>query len=188
MTSKDKINLLVHFMLTGHFYDSEHTNTRCIFHFDDQKIYYDDAINLGKLNWLTDDQLNIMLSKVGPSIIGLTQEVFMERIKKKKSMIASALHDQAVFAGIGNYLRAEALYKAKIAPNRKVQDISDTELKKLYKSITKIIKVILDLNGVEDYKNFDGKPGKYKFKIYGRGNNTVKISGQTVYWDSKVQI
>src|SRR5690242_10051525 len=37
--------LAVHFMLTGHFYQKEHNNTRAIFDFHTQKLYYDDARN-----------------------------------------------------------------------------------------------------------------------------------------------
>ena len=50
-------------------------------------------------------------------------------------------------AGVGNYLRADALWMAKISPFRKVKDVSDGELKLLYTSIRGLIW------GDYDYKN-----------------------------------
>ena len=46
--------------------------------------------------------------------------------------IASALLDQSIAAGCGNYIRAEVLYLAGISPFRKLEDLHDSELELIW--------------------------------------------------------
>jgi formamidopyrimidine-DNA glycosylase len=50
---------------------------------------------------------------------------FINRLNKKRddTMICTALLDQKVIAGCGNYLRAEALYIDKISPFRTIKNL-----------------------------------------------------------------
>ena len=50
-------------------------------------------------------------------------------------MICEILLNQKIVAGSGNYLRADALYLAKINPFLKPKDILDEDLKNLYNCI-----------------------------------------------------
>ena len=61
--------------------------------------------------------------------------------------------DQSIISGVGNYLRSEILWVAKISPYRKVLSddknekiLSPYELKKLYCSLIKIIWCYYDLS------------------------------------------
>jgi endonuclease-8 len=42
--------------------------------------------------------------------------------------IGDALLDQGIIAGIGNAIRAEALFRARVSPMRRVDELSDSEL------------------------------------------------------------
>ena len=46
--------------------------------------------------------------------------------------IGIVLLNQKVISGIGNYLRADVLWLSKISPFRKVNNLSDLEIKNLY--------------------------------------------------------
>ena len=43
--------------------------------------------------------------------------------------------DQHVICGVGNYLRADALYYAQIDPFKSTSELTDTELKELYDAL-----------------------------------------------------
>ena len=187
--------LAVHFMLTGHFYQKEHNNTRAIFDFHTQKLYYDDARNFGKIEWLTKQQLDEKLKELGPSVMTKMQLDKFQSLfpKDSKSPIANILHEQKYVSGIGNYLRAEILYKAKINPQRPTNQITPDEWKKIYKATNKIIEEVLENGGSSNYEDITGKQGEYKFKIYQvttKQNENVKklkLDTQTIYWDPTVQ-
>ena len=53
--------------------------------------------------------------------------------------ITKALMDQSIFAGIGNYIKAESLWLSKINPLKDVKQISDCELHLLCSSIKSIM-------------------------------------------------
>jgi len=61
--------------------------------------------------------------------------LFKERIQKKINLdkpIGNVIMNQKIISGIGNYLRADILWCAKINPFRKVKDLTDKELYILY--------------------------------------------------------
>ena len=60
------------------------------------------------------------------------------------------MNQELLFSGIGNYLKAEILYNAKICPFRNVSDIKDEEWKTIYNSIKEVTK------------------GDYEIKVYSK--------------------
>jgi len=50
----------------------------------------------------------------------------------KEKRIGNVLVNQKVISGIGNYLRADGLWLARISPFRKVGELSDKELETIY--------------------------------------------------------
>lgn len=54
-------------------------------------------------------------------------------------MIGNVLINQKIVSGIGNYLRADSLWMAKISPHRKIKDLSDDELVIIFKSIRTLV-------------------------------------------------
>ena len=65
---------------------------------------------------------------------------FKQKLEKKRSdtTIASALLDQKVAAGCGNYLRAEALYLSKIHPFKTIGEISSNDITKLWRTLRQL--------------------------------------------------
>lgn len=52
--------------------------------------------------------------------------------------IASALLDQAIAAGCGNYIRSEVLYLANISPFRKLEELEDFELELIWNLLQQV--------------------------------------------------
>lgn len=184
--------LLVHFMLTGHFSLVPQKYTRCIFEFTDndltKKLYFNDPRKLGTFKWCDHLELKSELSALGPSIIKIKEKEFINAFNiKSKVSIGAALHDQSKVCGIGNYLRAEVLFKAKISPLRPCNELSVDEIKKIYECLVGIVDKILKKGGTSDYADLYDHYGKYNFKAYGVAKNKTKISGQTMYWDDTIQ-
>jgi formamidopyrimidine-DNA glycosylase len=92
--------------------------------------------------------------------------------KKNKHNITKVLMNQKVFAGIGNYLKAEILHECKLSPRCKIEHLTDDDLWNLYTVARWHICAAYAAKGASfrDYKMPDGSLGtkQYKFKVYRR--------------------
>src|SRR5574338_1597192 len=113
--------------------------------------------------------------------------------------IAQVLMDQGVFAGVGNYIRAEALYLAKMSPWRQANLLKKDEIRSLCQAIVDVMNESYKHQGatILTYKDAYGAEGKYSscFKVYGQktdplGNPIKKEDTpdkRTIHWCPAVQ-
>jgi len=66
-------------------------------------------------------------------------KAILGRARKKNRPICDVLLDQKMFAGVGNYIRADVLYLAKVDPFTTIENLTDGELKRLVELSHKII-------------------------------------------------
>jgi formamidopyrimidine-DNA glycosylase len=113
-------------------------NINVKFTFDRGNLYFYDQLSFGTISLLTnEEQLEKKLKQLGVDIMDpLTKfEDFLAAIRRPvlaSKEIGTAIVNQKYIAGIGNYLRADALWLSKISPFRKVKDISNDELARLF--------------------------------------------------------
>lgn len=104
------------------------------------KMYFYDQLSFGTLKIIDKKtDLDKKLKELGPDILdaNTTFKVFETQITKKtnsEKLIGNVIVNQKVISGIGNYLRADALWMAKISPFRKVSELETHELELIYKS------------------------------------------------------
>lgn len=77
---------------------------------------------------------------LGPDLMSLTKEDFVEKLINKKGSIKSALMDQSLFAGLGNIYSDEILFQAKIDPDSKLSALNKSQLKKIWQASQEVIK------------------------------------------------
>ena len=110
-----------------------------------------------------DNKLNVkyLQTKIGKSIVPIKQ----------------ILLDQRIIAGIGNIYANEILYDAKISPFAIGSSLNLTKIKKIIKSIKKILKKAINSGGstLKDYTSVDGTLGNFqnKFKVYKREGKKI---------------
>lgn len=181
-------SLLVHFKMTGQlvFVGSQelaigghpekayqqplpHKYTHLIYQLSNQStLYYNDLRKFGWHRVVPSDQVK---SEIGPSLSGVdilstdfTLKYFstLPKIRPKKS-IKELILDQSLLAGLGNIYAAEALWLAKVRPDRLANSLSDRELSALYKAIKKVIALSLKYGGssFNSYVNATGEQGTY---------------------------
>lgn len=113
--------------------------------------------------------------------------------------VAEVLMDQSVISGVGNYVKAEALYLAEISPHRLVSSLTPNEKKQLREQIVNVMGASYNSGGatIRTYVNPDGSKGgaQRRFAVYGNqtdpmGNPVVKEEtkdGRTTHWVPAVQ-
>jgi endonuclease-8 len=122
------------------YYKTAINNLNVQFTTDSGSMFYYDSLSFGTLKVIKgENMLHKKLNTIGPDIMDMstTIDVFIDRMKKKTiqdKLIGNVLLNQKIISGIGNYLRADVLWMCKISPFRKVKDLTDSEIKKIYKN------------------------------------------------------
>jgi len=143
-------------------------------------LYFFDTLSYGTMKLTTIEDLEKKLKKIGPDLLHLdtTLEIFSQQLKTKKNLgkkIGIVLMDQKTISGIGNYLRADCLWLAKISPHRLIKNMDDTKIKELYHSIQKLI-----------WSDYDYKYA-VKHKIIGKKFKRPSDYGRDfyIYWEEE---
>lgn len=170
------------------------------------EVYFNDPRHFGTIKFTNSEkELKDKLNELGwdpfgkdglsPAWLGWAQS----ELSKSNKPIGQVLLDQSVFAGVGNYIRAEALYRAQMSPWKVSKELTKGEAEKLCSAIVDVMNESYEHQGATllTYKDAYGNEGKYSscFKVYGRKTdplgNQVKSEetpeGRTIHWCPDVQ-
>ena len=135
---------------------------------DGSKLFFNDQRKFGWMKLLPTAEIKNMpfFVKVGPEPLedSFTLENFIDRFKRKKrSAIKAALLDQSVIAGVGNIYADEALWRAQIHPETRVESLDSSEFKRLYEAVRYVMNLSIEKGGstARNYVNADGGKGNY---------------------------
>lgn len=193
---QNNYSLLVHMKMTGHLLVGNWEEQNGVWKPVDKKSPLNDPynrflhiiffLNNGKMLALSDtrkfakielyntDELKKELAKLGPEPLekSFTFKKFEQAITKKRSRIKQILMNPEIIAGIGNIYACEALWQAKINPEKSTYDLDKKELKNLYVAIQKVLNAGVRLGGesFSDYRKVDGTKGDFddERKVYKR--------------------
>ncbi|MAF20449.1 MAG: formamidopyrimidine-DNA glycosylase [Parcubacteria group bacterium] len=175
-------SLVVHLKLTGQlvFNGQNNKHTHLIYTFTDKNwLVHNDLRQFGFVKVVAKKDLNSFFIKesFGPEPLNkeFTFDLFKSLLnKRKKSKIKPLLMDQKFVAGIGNIYADEILFRAKVLPIRKVNDLEIGEVRKIYQAIKEILTLAVKKRGSsnKDYVDTKGGKGSYSFlqKVYQRKN------------------
>lgn len=191
-TFQKNIFLLNTLGMSGVWKKKKEKHTSVIIEYKDKntkKLYFVDQRHFGTLKFLTSkEELEKKLNQIGPDMLNdkkMSFQLFNKRLQKYKNYnIVKALMDQKVVSGVGNYLKSESLYHARICPYSKIEELSQNELYRLYQSIR--LKIVGSYNqggvSVKNFADVDDKKGQFhfRFEVYCRkrdpyGNKVEKI-------------
>ena len=73
--------------------------------------------------------------KLAPDALNISFDQFVRNLTKRGSLIKPVLLDQAVIAGLGNWIVDEVLFQAKVHPVKRANALSPDELMAIYQAI-----------------------------------------------------
>ncbi len=178
----------------GHPSDSLISNlpdktTRVVIVLDKAKLFFNDQRVFGWMKLVPTDSLEeeVFMKKLGPEPLlkSFTNEIFIGQVRRRsKSRIKPVILDQTVLAGVGNIYADEALWCAKIHPESRVEDITDSKLRELRKCIVHVLKLGLEQGGSTDrnYVDAEGKKGNYLSfaKVFRREGQACERCGEEI--------
>jgi len=187
-----KQTVVMHFGMTGrpaYYYGTEARPKYAHIIYQFSNGYFLGFQNRRKFGWndltesIEDYQRQVGLSTDARD---LTFEAFVESLQKRRTAIKPVLMDQSVTAGIGNWMADEIFYQAQIHPQKKVDQVSEAELKLIFDIMKEVIETAIQEEAV--YQNF---PTHYFIHIRKEGaqchhtaSNIEKITvgGRSTYY------
>lgn len=76
---------------------------------------------------------------------------FVAEVTRRKVPIKSLLMDQAVFAGVGNWIADEILYQARVHPEQFSDTLDDDQLSALYEKLVHICDFVVEVEGKQTF-------------------------------------
>lgn len=138
-------------------------------------LYYNDMRRFGWIRVVkTSEVLNSSFFKqIGPEPLkDLTFEKFKTLISRFPTKIKILIMDQSKIGGIGNIYANDALFEAKINPERPAKSLNKDETKNLFDAINSVLNKGIEVGGSSErsYVNVLGQEGSYQkiSKIYGK--------------------
>ncbi len=89
----------------------------------------------------------------------------LDGLENKKMSLKAFLATEQRIPGLGNGVLQDILFKARLHPKRKINDLSETELQRLYQSIKDTLKEMIDFGGRDTEKDLFGNSGEYCTKL-----------------------
>lgn len=167
-------------------------------------FYFHCMRNFAWMYYFTSAELGKKLSTIGPSILSedpIDPPKLVTRWRKFNSKtICEALMEQKLISGIGNYIKAEIMYRARVYPMALVKNLSDDDLWLLYTEARDIAAEAYADGGASlyTYTGLQGDKSEFKLKltVYNQtldplGNKVCKIKtkdGRTTHWVESLQI
>jgi formamidopyrimidine-DNA glycosylase len=124
-----------------------------------------------------------MTAKLGPNALDLSLDEFRTLLRGRRGGIKSFLMNQSRIAGIGNVYIQDPLFKAKVHPLRKINTLSDDEIKALWRAIRETLQESIDLGGSAWEMDLYGTKGRWdssQFLVAYREGEPCPECGTTV--------
>jgi formamidopyrimidine-DNA glycosylase len=128
------------------------------------------------------------LDGVGPDAATIGREAFRARVGRGTAPLKARLMDQRVLAGVGNLLADEALWRARLDPQRPAGDLTPGELDRLRRELRAAVRSAVRLGGVHtgrliQHRRPDGRCPRCRAELR-RGT----VGGRTTWWCPREQL
>ena len=124
-----------------------------------------------------------LLAALGPEPLGnaFSESHLLAALAGRSLPVKSALLDQKIVAGLGNIYVCEALYRARLHPARRVNQIAPEQLAALVPIIRAVLTEAIAAGGssLRDFRQADGELGyfQHSFDVYGREGQPCRTPG-----------
>lgn len=175
------------------------------------QLFFSDIRNYGTLKFVRGRAaLDRKLASLGLDHLNdaITPEMTLAVLMRKRNIdrtLAEVLMDQSSFAGVGNYCKAEILWRCRLSPHRTPRSLTDGDRMALHDNTIAVLREAYEHNGMvlSDYASLYGKgagfdderSGVFERQCYGRkrdalGNEVVMEEtkdGRTTHWAPAIQ-
>ena len=161
-------SLIVHLRMTGRLLiknsdDELDKHDHLVFELDDgRELRFNNVRKLGRV-YLVDDEDEIV-GRLGPEPLDdyFAPADFTALLSGRRGKIKPLLLNQRFMAGVGNIYADEALFAARIHPERRADTLTAEEIERLYHAIRQVLAQGIRNRGTtfSDYRDAEGREGR----------------------------
>lgn len=144
-------------------------------------LRFSDPRRFGCVLWTAEDPLqHRLLKKLGPEPLSpeFNTEYLFTKTRKKTIASKQFLMDSHQVVGVGNIYANEALFAAKVHPQKSAEKLTRADCTKLVIAIKNVLRKAIRFGGttLKDFAQSDGKPGYFsqQLQVYGHGGEPCK--------------
>ena len=126
--------------------------------------------------------LNPDFSHVGPDAADVSRGDFRRLIGTGRAPVKARLLDQHAISGVGNLLADESLWQARIAPARRVSELSIEDLDRLRRELRAAVRSAIRRGGVHTGRFIEARSRGGACPRDGSGLERSVVGGRTTYW------
>ncbi len=168
------------------------------FAFDGQELGFYDFRNFGTLTFTQDAEfIRDEFSRIAPDILNSDvsfSDVYarISELKVNKTLDIALMDQTLLVSGIGNIIKSEALYHAKLSPKRPIQSLTKDEWRTLFGSLRMTAKRVLrrrEKAGL-DFEGYFDSHAIYQKPVDPKGNPVERYKskdGRTTFWVPAIQ-
>lgn len=177
----DDSTLMVHLRMTGQLLLTERETPPLRFEHlaieldDVHDLRFADQRKFGRVLHLLPDDVRAVERRLGPEPLAssFSADVLAQRLGRRPGKIKSVLLDQRLVAGLGNIYVDEALFRARLHPERLAKTLTTEEVRRLHRAIRAVIREGIEQRGTtfSSFQDGNGYAGNYQhfLRVYGRG-------------------
>ena len=173
---------------------------RVTFRLDDGRaLHYRDIRALGTVALMAPERFAAYAGALGPEPLepAFTRDALRDALASSRQPVKKVLMDQRRLVGVGNIYANEALWRARVAPDRAASSLTRTEVGRVRDAVVEVLTESIALRGTSfrDYVDARGGRGGFveRLAVYGRADapchrceaplvGTHEVDGrQTVY-------
>jgi len=176
--------LIIHLRMTGALLhrnagDPADRYTRATIALDDgTELRFTDLRKLGRFRLVAHP--DEVVGKLGPEPLdaSFTAAALKRAIGRRRAPIKALLLDQRALAGVGNIYADEALFAARIHPQRHADTLTEAEIGRLHRSVRRVLRDALGNRGssFRDYVDGGGREGTHQLRV-----KVFRRTGQPCY-------
>lgn len=134
-------------------------------------VRFNDPRRFGSLHFVAGDPLaHPLLRALGPEPLSgaFDADYLYRRTRRRRVAIKQLLMNAAIVVGVGNIYASEALFRARVRPQRAAGRLSRAEVARIVAAVRRVLGAAIKVGGttLRDYVNAEGSPGYFRQKLY----------------------
>ena len=178
--------LLIHLRMSGRLewagdHESEPPHVRAFFDLDDgNRLLFCDARKFGRFVYARDFDAATGHLGLEPLEREFTTAALEAAFRGRSRQIKPLLLDQSVIAGLGNIYADESLYRARLHPTTRCDELGPDQVKTLRDAIRHVLRTAVRYNGTSIDWIYAGGGMQKRLKVYGRAGQSCNRCGTPI--------
>ncbi|WP_429885097.1 bifunctional DNA-formamidopyrimidine glycosylase/DNA-(apurinic or apyrimidinic site) lyase [Geoalkalibacter halelectricus] len=154
---------------------------------DGQALRFTDPRRFGLLLWTQENPLgHPLLAGLGPEPLDASFDgaYLWNHARGRRLAVKSYIMDSRIVVGVGNIYASEALFRARIRPDRAAGTIGPERYARLAQDIKEVLAEAIEAGGttLRDFVDGSGRPGYFRMQlqVYGRGGEPCPACGRAL--------